>query len=412
MFQDMDNLVKTIKYFRIGWFFLFILSCLVFLAYFLSLSSSLEIKTKKDLDFAFGNKFTQPFYAKGFYVTSWTASDERKVNQLIKLLKENNFNTLVIDIKDVSGQVAYLSRVPQVKERQTGEPKIKDIKRIVERLHLLDIYAIARIAVFQDATLPKIRPDLALRDKYTNQPWRDFKGLTWLNPSSKEVLDFHVALAKEAFDLGFDEVNFDYLRFPSDGKIENIAYQDNIEKEKVEVIKNAFIYLNQHLAYRQAGLKDKEKISIDLFGLTLWHLDDDSDMNIGQRLIDTLPYFDYVCPMVYPSHYPSGFLDLKNPAEYPYEVISANLKKMELVEPRRQGVGAPSSDASIGASEEENSDWATKIRPWLQAFNLGAEYNQDLLKKEIKAVEENGGYGFLFWNARNDYAVFKDFSAK
>ena len=385
-FQDMNNLIKTIKYFRISWFFLFILSCFVFFLYFLSLSSSLEIKTKRDLNLALGNKFAEPFYAKGFYVISWTANDEKKINQLIKLLKENNFNALVIDIKDVSGKIAYSSQVLQVKQWQTSEPKIKDIKKLVYHLHLLDIYAIARIAVLEDAILPNVRPDLALKDKYTKEPWHDFKGMTWLDPSSREVLDYHVALAKEAFDLGFDEVNFDYLRFPSDGKIENIAYQDNIEKKKEEIIKNVFIYFNQHL-------KDEGKISIDFFGLTLWHLDNDSDMNIGQRLIDALPYFDYACPMVYPSHYPSGFLDLKNPAEYPYEVISANLKKMELV-------------------KEKRPDWALKIRPWLQAFDLGAIYNKDLLKKEIKAVEDNGGYGFLFWNARNDYTVFRGFSDK
>ncbi|OIP76893.1 hypothetical protein COW09_00830 [bacterium (Candidatus Moisslbacteria) CG12_big_fil_rev_8_21_14_0_65_36_11] len=382
----MNNLIKTIKYFRISWFFLFILSCFVFFLYFLSLSSSLEIKTKRDLNLALGNKFAEPFYAKGFYVISWTANDEKKINQLIKLLKENNFNALVIDIKDVSGKIAYSSQVLQVKQWQTSEPKIKDIKKLVYHLHLLDIYAIARIAVLEDAILPNVRPDLALKDKYTKEPWHDFKGMTWLDPSSREVLDYHVALAKEAFDLGFDEVNFDYLRFPSDGKIENIAYQDNIEKKKAEIIKNVFIYFNQHL-------KDEGKISIDFFGLTLWHLDNDSDMNIGQRLIDALPYFDYACPMVYPSHYPSGFLDLKNPAEYPYEVISANLKKMELV-------------------KEKRPDWALKIRPWLQAFDLGAIYNKDLLKKEIKAVEDNGGYGFLFWNARNDYTVFRGFSDK
>jgi len=382
----MNNLIKTIKYFRISWFFLFILSCFVFFLYFFSLSSSLEIKTKRDLNLALGNKFAEPFYAKGFYVISWTANDEKKINQLIKLLKENNFNALVIDIKDVSGKIAYSSQVLQVKQWQTSEPKIKDIKKLVYHLHLLDIYAIARIAVLEDAILPNVRPDLALKDKYTKEPWHDFKGMTWLDPSSREVLDYHVALAKEAFDLGFDEVNFDYLRFPSDGKIENIAYQDNIEKKKAEIIKNVFIYFNQHL-------KDEGKISIDFFGLTLWHLDNDSDMNIGQRLIDALPYFDYACPMVYPSHYPSGFLDLKNPAEYPYEVISANLKKMELV-------------------KEKRPDWALKIRPWLQAFDLGAIYNKDLLKKEIKAVEDNGGYGFLFWNARNDYTVFRGFSDK
>ena len=385
-FQDMNNLIKTIKYFRISWFFLFILSCFVFFLYFLSLSSSLEIKTKRDLNLALGNKFAEPFYAKGFYVISWTANDEKKINQLIKLLKENNFNALVIDIKDVSGKIAYSSQVLQVKQWQTSEPKIKDIKKLVYHLHLLDIYAIARIAVLEDAILPNVRPDLALKDKYTKEPWHDFKGMTWLDPSSREVLDYHVALAKEAFDLGFDEVNFDYLRFPSDGKIENIAYQDNIEKNKAEIIKNAFIYLNQHL-------KDKGKISIDLFGLALWHLDNDSDMNIGQRLIDALPYFDYICPMVYPSHYPSGFLGFENPAEHPYEIISANLKKMELV-------------------KEKRPDWAMKIRPWLQAFNLGANYNKDLLKKQIKAVEDNGGYGFLFWNARNDYTVFRGFSDK
>ena len=269
----MNNLIKTIKYFRIGWFFLFFLSCFVLLIYFLSIFYSLEIKTKRNLNLVLENKFADPFYTKGFYITSWTASDEKKINQLIKLLKENNFNTLIIDVKDVSGEVAYSSQVFQNGQRQTegaepvrrgsaegaeelrrsaegterqsvgsiSEPKIKDIKRLIYHLHLSNIYTIARIAVLEDATLPNVRPDLALKNKNTNQPWQDFKGLTWLNPDSREVLDYYIALAEEAFNLGFDEVNFDYLRFPSDGKIENIAYQDNIEKNKAEIIKNAFI---------------------------------------------------------------------------------------------------------------------------------------------------------------------------
>jgi len=328
---------------------------------------------------------TGPFYAKGIYISSWTASEESMVDQLINLIQKKGLNAVVIDIKDSTGWVAYNSQVPQIKVWGTQQIRIKNIEDLLKKFRSKKIYTIARIAVFQDPVLAEKKPIFALKDKRNGKIWRDNKGLSWVDPACQEVWDYNIALAREAFTLGFDEVNFDYIRFPSDGQISNIIYPAwDGQAPKYEIIRRFF-------EYQYKELKDLGPRSADLFGMTFWHTDTGFDMNIGQRLVDALDYFDYVCPMLYPSHFPDNFNGFKNPAEYPYEVINTSLKKAE-----------PIFIDSEGKRREK-----PKIRPWLQAFDIGAIYTPEMIQKEKQAVIDNQGYGWIFWNARNDYSTVR-----
>lgn len=326
--------------------------------------------------------FSQPFEAKGIYITSFTAGDKKRMSELTALIKKTELNAIIIDIKDWGGQIVFKTENPELNRPGTFDIRISDIGGLLERLHDENIYAIARVAVFQDNSLAVKRPDLALKSKKTGKIWRDFKKIAWLDPASLEVQDYNIALAIEAARLGFDEVNFDYIRFPSDGAMADAIYPFwDGKTPKHEVMKNFF----QRASFELKPLKII--ISADFFGLTTWR---DDDMNIGQRLIDAAGYFDYISPMVYPSHYPAGFQNFKNPAAHPYEIIFESLMK---------------GQSKLTEFASSNHVSAALLRPWLQDFDLGAVYDDKMVRLEKKAVYDAKSFGWILWNASNKYTV-------
>lgn len=312
-------------------------------------------------------------YNKGIYITFRTAASKR-MDELIELVKRTELNAVVIDIKDFTGRIPFDTESDLINELGSEKIFIKDIRELIDKLHKENIYVIARIAVFEDNYLPGERPDLGLK-KIGGGLWRDFKGLAWLDPASQEVWDYHVVLAKEVIKVGFDEINLDYIRFPSDGDISNIVYPFwDYKTPKKEVIRQFFEYFSQRI--KPLGIF----ISADLFGLTLTS---ETDMNIGQWLEDAALYFDYICPMVYPSHYPEAYEGFTNPALYPYEVIYKALL--------------------TGQERLASGSFSAKLRPWLQDFDLGADYDAEMIELQKKAVYDAGAYGWLLWNPKNIY---------
>jgi len=306
---------------------------------------------------------TPPEIVKSVYMTSYSATSKKYLNYLENFFNNTEINAAVVDVKGGA---------------------IKDVDSLVRFFHEKNIYAIARIVVFQDSQYAKLRPDLAIYNKEGEGLWKDNKGLTWMDPASKEVWNYNVSLAKNAFYHGFDEVNFDYIRFPSDGDTKNMDYPVFDEKNsKRSVIREFFQYLRTELA--------GEKISVDLFGQTTVNKD---DMGVGQMLEDAFEFFDYVCPMIYPSHYADGFIGFQNPAEHPYEVVKYSLNNALARE--RILLGRPEAPLAKAA----------QIRPWLQDFNMGADYTAELVKQEITATQdslENNFKGFMLWNPSNIY---------
>jgi len=326
-----------------------------------------------------------PKIIKAIYATNWSAGSERKIGYLINLIKKTELNAIVIDIKDFSGYVAYQTRIDLVNKYKTSEKRILKPNALIKRLHDEGIYVIARVSVFQDLALIKARPDLAIQDKITGKVWRDDKKLTWLDPASKEVWDYNIAIAKDALNRGFDEINFDYIRFASDGKIENIKYPfyDGITP-KQELIRQFFEYLRNQLG--------DAKISADIFGVALVMND---DQGIGQYFENILPYFDAIAPMVYPSHYSSGFFGFKKPATQPYEVVKKSL--------------ASAMERIANYESRITNGEIAKLRPWLQDFDLGAIYDTKKVRDQIQAVydtlDENTYGGWMLWDPANNYTA-------
>jgi len=313
---------------------------------------------------------------KGLYLTSYSAANSKKVDQIINFMKGSDLNAVVIDIKDYSGQISYTSQVPAVVDLKTSRNTIKDLPAVIKKFHDNDIYVIARQTVFQDPELAHKKPEWAVKNSATGGLWLDYKGLAWMDASKQEVWQYNADIAKEAIGLGFDEINFDYIRFPSDGRMKLMQFVNMAGRTKAQVMADFYKFLADNLKDEPAY------ISGDLFGFTTERTD---DMNIGQQIEDAALYFDYVCPMVYPSHYPSGYLNLKNPAASPYQVVKFALTKGE---------------ESLAVVK----DVRAKIRPWLQNFNMGAVYTPAMIDAQIKAGQEAGTYGYMLWNARNVYS--------
>jgi len=313
-----------------------------------------------------------PAIVKAIYATSWSAGSPKKMSYLIDLINTTELNAIVIDIKDFSGYVAYATDLDLVKRYNALEYRIPKINSLIKRLHDAGIYVIARISIFQDPRLALARPDLALMSSSTGAVWKDKLGLPWIDPGARAAWDYNIAIAREAFERGFDELNFDYIRFPSDGNLVDIKYPFwNQKIPRQEVMREFFKYLREQLS--------GTVISADLFGLTTVNTD---DLGIGQHLEHALTYFDYIAPMVYPSHYHPGFIGYQNPAKYPYEVIKYSMDqavKRLIAYREAQSVSTTTiSDLRFAPS--------AKLRPWLQDFDLGANYDAQMVRREIQAV--------------------------
>ncbi|HOB90130.1 MAG TPA: putative glycoside hydrolase [Candidatus Colwellbacteria bacterium] len=321
----------------------------------------------------------KPTAVKAVYSTAWSAGSAKKIDYFIDLIKTTELNAIVIDIKDYSGYVAYDIGDPLVNKYKAKDIKIPKINSLIKKLHDQGIYVIARIAVFQDPILAKNRPDLAVQSKSTGTTWFDRQNLAWTDPASLEVWDYNLAIAKDAANRGFDEINFDYIRFPSDGDIADMVFPVyDMTSPKHFTMRKFFEYTRNSLP--------ETPISADLFGLAGIVND---DLGIGQVLEDALPYFDAVSPMAYPSHYAANFMGFKNPAEHPYEVVRNTMA---------------TAMARLHKLEEQGMENKPKLRLWLQDFNMGATYDAVMVRKEIQAVEEiDPTAGWMLWNPNNVY---------
>ena len=315
-----------------------------------------------------------PIPVKAAYFTSWSAGTPSFQKEMFSLVQGTELNSLVIDIKDYSGRISFPMDDPEITSIGSVQERIRDIKEMIGKLHDEGIYVIGRVAVFQDPFIVKVHPEWSVINKNTGGVWKDSGGANWVDPDNKEMWKYVATIAKQAYAVGFDEINFDYVRFPSDG-ISTAKFDKTASTTKAEVLTQFFSYLHDELS--SAGIP----ISADVFGQTT---SDTGDMGIGQHFENVLPYFDFVDPMVYPSHYINDFLNFSKPAEHPYAIV-----KYELDQAALRAVAASSSP--------------DKIRPWLQAFDLGAIYTPEMVHEQIQATSDAGANGWLLWNAGSVY---------
>lgn len=349
-----------------------------------------------------------PRPVKAIYMTSCVAGTPSFRADLVKLIDETELNSVVIDIKDYSGTLSFVPQDEKLKEFVSPRCVAPDMREFIKSLHDKNIYIIGRITVFQDPVLTKRRPELAVKRRSDGAIWRDYKGLSFTDPGAQEVWEYHVAIAKEAYAIGFDELNFDYIRFPSDGPMQDIAFSWSGNREKSEVLEDFFAYLSREL--KPLGII----LSADLFGMTTTNTD---DLNIGQILEKAEPYFDYISPMVYPSHYPPTFMGFGNPNKYPYEVVKYSMDEAvkrfvaTTTEVEIRGVSpisttTPNRSATGQAKPFLYSKKAapiSKLRPWLQDFDYGGNYDVAEVQAQMKAVYDAGLTSWMLWSPSNQY---------
>ncbi|MBI4449552.1 hypothetical protein HY634_00675 [Candidatus Uhrbacteria bacterium] len=313
---------------------------------------------------------------RAVYLTSGVTNSGR-FEHFLDLLGTTQINAIVIDLKDADGRLAFTPTTDPIRAIAPKRVTIRDLPKRVQRIHDRGGLAIARIAVFQDSWYAESHRSEALQLP-GGAVWHDGLRYAWLDPASAPVTQYAIDLAHEAAAIGFDEVNFDYIRFPSEGpRFREIRYPRwNGKQKKREVIRAFARALD-------AGVRKKGiRISADVFGQVLWNPD---DLGIGQQFELLAPHFDVIAPMVYPSHYRNGFLGKSNPAKYPYEVIFATLKR--------------GMERLAKLPEEQRP----AIRPWLQDFNIGAQYGTREVQLQQRAGDDAGAMGWMVWNPLGRY---------
>lgn len=324
---------------------------------------------------------------KAIYLTGWSAGTKSKLESSIENMKSNGFNAVVIDIKDEAGRLSYKSSVQTAIDIGASQNMISNISSTIELLKENDIYVIGRIVTFKDPLYAKKTPEIAYK-KSDGTLWTDYSGNNWPNPYNEASWEYPISLAKEAAQLGFDEIQFDYIRFPSsEGKTKQIAFGfESDTKTKSQTI-------NSFLEKVMAELEEYDVIvSADVFGIITKRNGDFE--NIGQDFAAIAQIVDVICPMVYPSHYASGEYKLANPDKSPYYTIYYSI-----------------SDALKRYDEIEDID-AKKavIRPYLQDFTaswLGKgkylTYSTEEVKLQIQACYDLRIGSFTLWDPSNKY---------
>jgi len=313
-----------------------------------------------------------PEPVKGIYMTACVAGTPSWRESMKKLVNETELNAVVIDIKDYSGTVSF-------REGSEGRGcEVKDLMEFIGELHDDDIYVIGRVAVFQDPLYTKLHPELAVQSRQGGI-WKDHKGLSFIDVSARPYWDYIVEISKDAYAIGFDEINFDYVRYPSDGDMKDVLYAPTGTTTKPEMLKNFFSYLH-------GGLKETGAVlSVDLFGMTTTNMD---DLNIGQLLEDTFPYFDFISPMVYPSHYPNGFNGWSDPNKIPYDIVYFSMQ---------------SAVNRLKIYNDTVASTTAQFRPWLQDNDYPVPYTPEMVRAQIQATYDVGLTSWMLWDAGNRY---------
>jgi len=308
---------------------------------------------------------------KAAYLNGTMAGDDATINRFIDLIDRTELNAVVIDIKENS--IFYGTKVKFFSDAGVVD-KTYDPAAVVKKFHDHGIYVIAREVVFKDPLVAAFYPDLAVKST-SGGLWKGSAGDAWVNPFNKGLWQPNIDLALEAAGFGFDEIQFDYIRFPSDGDLKTADFApDYSEDARVGAIVDFLKMAHDQL--EPAGAK----LAVDVFGIVAVYPD---DQGIGQRLVDVAPVVDYLCPMVYPSHFDPTSIDVGGePNDHPYDTVSIALTLLAKRIPGQE----------------------LKIRPWLQDFSLPgmSAYGAKQVDAQIKAAEESGS-GWLLWNEGGDF---------
>jgi len=320
----------------------------------------------------------EPFEAHALYAPAAVFEAPGRLEAMLDLLERTEANALVIDVKETDGRLYYATDLETAAEvGAVRESPVFDLEEFLPMLKERGIYTIARMVVMKDNTSAVARPELAVRNSATGEAWRDNIGGAWLDPSAPGVAEYVASIAGDLAAKGFDEVQLDYIRFYSDGPYD-VADTNlpNTQSFRLPAIGRVLRVVSEELDATRTFL------GADVFPISFIVPD---DQGIGQRPEVIMPYVDYFCPMVYPSHYGPGVFGFPVPNEHPYEVIDETLQIMN----------------------EQKEGMPVVIRPWIQDFGYGAfpPYTAAQVEAEFAAAADNGAQGWMIWNAR---AIFTE----
>ena len=326
-----------------------------------------------------------PVKVKGIYVSAYVAGTKARMDELIQLLDETELNAVVIDVKDDNGRITFAMDSPQAQAIGACENYIPDIEELSRTLKEHGIYMIARIPAFRDPYLAEAKPEWCLK-LADGSVFRDRNKLAWVNPYKEEVWDYLVEIGKKAGEAGFDEIQFDYIRFCTEKGMDQVVFEPEETKgrSRQDIILEFVRYAYEEL--RKEGLF----VSADVFGAVIGGGQDAE--TVGQEYSAMAAELDYICPMIYPSHYADGNFGLEHPDTQPYETILA----------------------ALGDSAEDLSTvWTAggttgTVRPWLQAFTASylktyIPYGPEQIRQQIQAVYDAGCEEWILWNASVRY---------
>jgi len=322
----------------------------------------------------------KPHMVKAAYLTYFGIGDKGIRGRVLDLAARTELNAVVIDVKGDRGWIVYRTEVPEaLAAGAQGPATLKDFNGLMADLKSRGIYTIGRIVTFKDNVLAHARPELAVLDTRTGKPWIDNEKLAWVDPFREEVWNYNIAIAREAASKGFDEIQFDYVRFPTDGRLSAAKYSSpNNKQTRLPAIAG---FLQR--ARRELGPLGVY-VAADVFGYTAFN---DNDTDIGQRIEELAPHLDYFCPMVYPSGYHMGIPGFRNPVHNPYEVVRESVRLIQ----------------------QRASQSRVRVRPWIQDFKDYAFdrriFGVTEIRAQMKGADDAGGVGWMLWNPRNDYTA-------
>ena len=315
----------------------------------------------------------QPIKVKAFYVNFHAASPRTKsFKKILQKLETTEMNAVVVDIKNVKGDISYDTNATEARKIGASRHRsIRDIHQFIDALKSRNVYCIARIAVFKDTRQARHFPGRAVKTK-NGAVWRDKHDTAWIDPHSLKGQEYTLAVAEDAARVGFDEINFDYIRFPA---------HKGLQYRKADTQANRVAAIESFLRRAQERLSPYSAfVSVDIFGYVAWNRD---DTHIGQTVASLAKYSDYICPMLYPSGFHKGTLNYKDPTQHPYRIVKASILKTQ-------------RDVE-----------AIRIRPWLQSFRDYAfsrvNYTEYHIARQIQAADDTGTDGWFLWNPSSRY---------
>jgi len=315
---------------------------------------------------------------RGLYVNRFAAQSSKKMRHLIGIADSTEINAFVIDVKDEFG-LNFVSSDPMLQKNAGTQTKVSNMKALVDTLNAHGILPIARIVVFKDSVTARMNPDHTIR-KADGSPWRDKKGLTWVNPYANAIWEYNFRVAEEMVKLGFGEVQFDYIRFPEPYKsLPPQVFPESNGRGKTEAL--AEFLKEAKTRIDKLGVRT----TADIFGLVTTV---GGALEVGQKWEPMVSSVDVVLPMVYPSHYPHGSFGIPYPNAQPYEVIHTAISRGRV---RTEAMGLKGQ----------------RVRPWIQGFTLGPpEYGPAEIEAQKKAVYDSGYDSWVIWNPGSKYDVF------